>query len=433
MLQSFYIDGFKSLENCQFNLTPGLNVLVGENDTGKSNILSGLEFSSYIVTSGLNEIPKKLGVEGWENLLCLSRDEKEIHLILNGENQTACRNIKFPPKVNSDSLDRFIKLNTKYQYQCKIQFSPQGSIPARFIYQSIELDFNLEGKEEYTPSRFVVCYENDTLELKECHMTSIKKHISPKFDLDLQSPREVFEQAVRNSLLANLQQQLYPIRNIIQELTFCRAFEIRPNIVRLDSKNVLESEIQYDGRGLSAVFLNLKEKKPKLFDFIVEEIKLLSNHLLDIGVSYNEINKEIEIFAKKSSSNTEETFEIIPFHFLSDGVLKWVTMVVITVLSEKSLIIDEPENFLYPEIQQEFVTFVRDILLQKMHLGIITSHSNMLIDVLEPEEIIAVKFENGRTTANRVKDLDKFRDDMKKAEVGLGWYFQSGNLELYCT
>ena len=62
MLQSFYIDGFKSLENCQFNLTPGLNVLIGENDTGKSNILSSLEFSSYIVTSGLNEVPKKLGV-----------------------------------------------------------------------------------------------------------------------------------------------------------------------------------------------------------------------------------------------------------------------------------------------------------------------------------------------------------------------------------
>ena len=169
MLQSFYIDGFKSLKNCQFNLTPGLNVLVGENDTGKSNILSSLEFSSYIVSSGLNEVPKKLGVEGWGDLFCISRDEKEIHLILNGENQTACRNIKFPPKVNSDGLDRFIKLNTKYQYQCKIQFSPQGSIPACFIYQYIELDFNLEGKEEYTPSRFVVCYENDTLELKNIY------------------------------------------------------------------------------------------------------------------------------------------------------------------------------------------------------------------------------------------------------------------------
>ena len=229
-----------------------------------------------------------------------------------------------------------------------------------------------------------------------------------------------------------MQQQLYPIRNIIQELSFCKAFEIQPNFVRFDSKNISESEVQNDGRGFSAVFLNLKKKKPKLFDFVVEVIKLLSNHLLDIDVSYNCINKEIEIFAKKSSGDTNGAFEIIPFQLLSDGVLKWMTMVVVTVLSEKPLIINKPETFLYPEIQQEFVTFIRDILLQKGHSGIITSHSNMLIDVLEPEEIIAVKFENGHTTANRVKNLDKFRADLKKAEVGLGWYFQSGNLEIYC-
>ncbi len=433
MLKSFYLDGFKSLEKWHLELTPGLNVLVGENDTGKSNILSGLEFSTHVINSGLTNIPQKLGVDNWDSLYCISRDEKVIHLKISGENQSLCRNLKLPLYVSDESLDKFICLNTNYQYQCKIELNPRGSGLARFLSQELILNFCFFGDENYQPSKIVVGYENDTLELKEYQMRTFNEHISRKLEIDTQNPGDFFVQPERDSLLLNLKQSLYPIENLTQELMFSRAFEIQPSIVRIDNKSTTESEIQFNGRGLPTVFLDLKENSPEIYDFIVEEIKLLSEHLLDFEVSYNEVSKKIEIFAKKSATEVGGTYEKVPFELLSDGVLKWMTMVVVTVLTETALIIDEPENFLFPEIQQEFVTFMRNILKQKEQFGVITSHSNVLIDALEPEEIIVVQYKNGRTTTKRISDLDKFHQAMRKSEVGLGWYFQSGTLELYCN
>jgi len=44
MITAIKVDGFKTLSDFQLNLNPGLNILVGPNRSGKTNIVSFLSF-----------------------------------------------------------------------------------------------------------------------------------------------------------------------------------------------------------------------------------------------------------------------------------------------------------------------------------------------------------------------------------------------------
>ena len=68
MLNSIYIDGFKNLKNLKIDLKPGLNVLVGPNGVGKSNILNANAFVSHFLESGLLDIRRSLGVRNISQL-----------------------------------------------------------------------------------------------------------------------------------------------------------------------------------------------------------------------------------------------------------------------------------------------------------------------------------------------------------------------------
>ena len=64
MITQIEVDGFKSLSNFRMNLTPGLNVLVGPNGSGKTNIVSVFEFLAHIIESDLSEATSFLGGSG---------------------------------------------------------------------------------------------------------------------------------------------------------------------------------------------------------------------------------------------------------------------------------------------------------------------------------------------------------------------------------
>ncbi len=48
MITKIYVDGFRSLSTFSMVLQPGLNMLVGPNGSGKTNIILFFEFLSHI-------------------------------------------------------------------------------------------------------------------------------------------------------------------------------------------------------------------------------------------------------------------------------------------------------------------------------------------------------------------------------------------------
>lgn len=64
MLRKISVSGFKSLDQFRLDFRQGLNVIVGPNGSGKTNIINFIEFLSYISTSSLLEAVGRSGGAG---------------------------------------------------------------------------------------------------------------------------------------------------------------------------------------------------------------------------------------------------------------------------------------------------------------------------------------------------------------------------------
>jgi AAA15 family ATPase/GTPase len=65
MITKIEVDGFKSLKNFELELHEGLNILVGPNGSGKTNIVLFFEFLSKLVTMPVGDALTKMGGFGF--------------------------------------------------------------------------------------------------------------------------------------------------------------------------------------------------------------------------------------------------------------------------------------------------------------------------------------------------------------------------------
>ena len=88
--------------------------------------------------------------------------------------------------------------------------------------------------------------------------------------------------------------------------------------------------------------------------------------------------------------------------------------------------IEEPENFLHPEMQKFLVATIRDTLPEDSGYAILSTHSETLLNKCQAKEILVVDFKRGATKALRIKDPQSLEDAINETGFGLGNYYVSG-------
>jgi predicted ATPase len=127
---------------------------------------------------------------------------------------------------------------------------------------------------------------------------------------------------------------------------------------------------------------------------------------------------------------SEEKASILPMAFLSDGTLKWLTLVTAVLTSDHLFCIEEPENYLHPWMQAEMCTLMREHLEMKTEPSFIlmTTHSETLLNAAKPEEVIVVAMKNGETRAQRVENPELLREIISDSGFGLGHLYLTNSL-----
>jgi predicted ATPase len=156
---------------------------------------------------------------------------------------------------------------------------------------------------------------------------------------------------------------------------------------------------------LSTDAKNIEKVLKKIFQYpeIREEfIEILSYLIPDF--------KNLEIRSDGLSGNDnlliyeKHTNKPFPRHLISDGTFNIISLLTAVYQSyyqgesmRQFLCIEEPENGLHPMAIKELVYFFREQCEKKGHYIWLTTHSQSLVSVLKPEEIIVVDKINGET------------------------------------
>ena len=432
VIHSLYIDGFKSLEDLTIEFKPGLNALVGPNGSGKSNVVDAFWFVSSLFENDLVDISEKLGLIKVSELFCLTRKKKEIHLIIHGTHRNEYRNLNETQIQTSESLENIVSLYTKFNLEYRIRFDREAVEPFVYTEQRLEFEFLVGGLNSHQSNKLIVQYSKGLCKVIEFKMNDIETNVSHEVTTLPSLLESNFGAYKTNSIVTTLKKHFFPIKNMVQDISFGQVYAIHPPVIREDTYKVGAPKLLTDGSGLASTLFELKHSENEIFHSIIEGMKLISSGIVGISVNYVESRQRIEVNTEICSNQSGGANEVFPLELLSDGTLKWYALVTAMALSKDPLVIEEPENYLSPSMQQLFISYLRDELDNRDNFGVITSHSETLVDCLEPDELILVRDKNGRTEVSRVKEIDKLITHMRKSEYGLGWYFQSDLLVFYC-
>lgn len=180
---------------------------------------------------------------------------------------------------------------------------------------------------------------------------------------------------------------------------FSRIFVNNKKELKLIYKDDLN--LLLDGSNLDLVLKRLLQDENKQED-IIEYLQLLIPEFESLEIHSDNVGGTDTLLIFEKGSN-------IPFkkNLISDGTYNILCLITAVFQSDEPqfLCIEEPENGLNPFVIKEFVNLFRSVCEEKGHYIWLNTHSQSLVEMLTPEEIVLVDKVNGETKVKQIKGL----------------------------
>jgi len=449
------VTGFRSLRNTTFRINEGLNVLVGPNGSGKTNVAALLDFVSTFIQSGLYAAVAGAGgavrVFSFESLQ--NDDDKPVRMT-----------VSINGKVGYTSFDEAIaSLNNKGKRQKSNSRQANSEQPK---YSSTEFSYFLSLVLD--KSKFVVAVENESLEWKlvgkgqpakqeharasafktndsSCSISIDQEMITERFSqmftgtlmealIDSHKSKSDFSDSLNrnaisgNSLFRILTPFVIPdITDIQPALAFDRSSNIIPNKVREDQDIASSGAVTGDGAGVITKLYKLSEGKSgtrrkhgrvsSKYERILDGFFKINEHIGNLSIKPNLRTGKLD--ATLTVGDAKSKIEV-PFSWASDGTAKWLAILTLLRVRDSGYCIEEPENYIHPAAQRMFISILRDIVSGKdKPFYIINTHSETIVNELVPQELLICDYDNG-TRIRRVSHPERVRSVINETGFGLG-------------
>ena len=82
-------------------------------------------------------------------------------------------------------------------------------------------------------------------------------------------------------------------------------------------------------------------------------------------------------------------------------------------------------------MQREIVRIVRETFHERHKNGfaVMTTHSETILNCVDPDEMILIHMEGGKTVAKRPSNSDDIRREINQTGFGSGYYYLAGAIE----
>lgn len=361
-LVNLHIDGFRSIKEATLEFRP-LNVFIGANGAGKSNLIDFFRMLNYALSRGL----------------------QKAYLTDRGP---ASRILHFGPKQTS-VINADLKFKTDRgfnSYRCSLAFVRQDDT---FLFTNEEVQFQAFDRPEPMPP--------------------ITLGPGGHRESGLSEPWVVDDPTVRF------------IRGLISR---CRVYQFHDTSVGsfLRGKPSVDDNryLRADGGNLAAVLLRLEREQLDLFKEINRHIQAVLPWL-NRFILEPEGPPGKELVALRWRMSGQGDYDFVAGQ-LSDGSLRIIALVTLLLLPKDMLpgilIIDEPELGLHPAAENVIGGLIRQAV--RSCQIILSTQSSTFIDHFSPDDLIVTEVENGESRFTRQSE-DELKNWLERYTLSQIW------------
>jgi predicted ATPase len=451
MITRIEVDGFKSLTKFELDMNSSLNILVGPNGSGKTNIVLFFEFLSKLTTNPIGNAVSSVGGAG-SIFQKIGSDEyvSEISFkVFGSKNIRKSRTITYEYEARIKTS--FEKDTIFYSYQSVRARTGKKfwNNPYEKGYSKFNWDFSINSTNSDSNNSSVSIEKLDKRKIKPKYY-----HFIEPDDKKTNLEESIIEMVKNyNPSFKNLIGGLFPfvddlVFSIHSDLVGGETFNVVPSKVKELEDAATPPGIKKDGSGLATTLYAMKKSKSKKSNFpdflyyydrpqktydpgtlkkIVSYLKLANKTIENLDVENDPFDNKlvVKIFIETGDYNA-----VLPLSAMSDGTIKWLALITAILTSKTLFSIEEPENFLHPWMQAEIAEIMRNHLEEKKEPSFIlmTTHSESLLNHSEPNEVILVDLVEGKTIAKRILNLGLVKEEIANSGFGLGHFYFSDAL-----
>ncbi len=452
MLANIYIRNFRSIKEIVFPIKNGLNVIVGSNGSGKTNILHALKFLSNIVTSGASLAMAKAGgpsrnFRRGENSIEFSVHYVLDHSLFKGKQATF---FLFWDVVVSQSEEggfvhvrkevvRIVALSSEGKedvLKAEVTRTSAGAVRPRFEIVSEDL---------ITKRLFESSYWVGS-SFKKSEVVST---VSEKFQEVLQEAKKGAQDA---SFIAQASFCHANFRRFFRDISSLDEYNISPDVARQAVDPLPVVRMGPDGGGVSEVVGALENRQfsrirrggapyPGTTYYYAHHwseyssplgqknnpLPVILEHVQAAIPSIDSIGTQID----PSSGRRFVVFgcggSLFRPQEMSDGTFKWLCLLVaLLVPTTRVVLLEEPENFMHPWMQQRFISLARQQASSDNTSVVLSTHSVTVLNSLVVDELRVVHQVDGETVMNSVENKEEIERILSESTFGLGDIWISG-------
>lgn len=391
MITELKIGGFKSFGYPAESVPMGrLNFLVGANASGKTNLISALQFIKNAILQNVEFAVNELG------------------------GNAEVRNKKYRQRQNPKNIYFSIKVDHPFEFIVQ-----SISIKGSFFHYDIQINLRSDTDiPKIVSEDFVANLIVNNKEEKVFRLTRNEKEIdftdlfSEKNNTRPIPPGESTRLAIGAGGFVAIPCLIF--LNIIRGWRF---FSVTPNIARQSYRETPDVDLGGAGENLAVILQKINQGQNGV------TLQTIIDSMKSVVPGFDTIQPvKLPIENKWAYQLKEENIHgtINPYS-ASDGTVRLLTLLVIAnwVAQKSSLIvIEEPENGLHPHLTEHLINIIRDATDECQFL--ITTHSPTFLDYLESDEVLLADKTAGSTKikkASSIEEIDNFKKHFTLGEL----------------
>lgn len=441
MIDSLKIDGFRSLIDFNIELNEGLQVLVGANGAGKSNFVEFLDFLGELYQTDLDAAMAV--AEGASSIFSRenhTRDNAHLRFAITGT-------LQCDDEVETQHIDKV----HKYEIECHIRYNKLipsiyiNSEKLTFTHQNgDEISFNRKIDHNSGKYKSIVKITSTSKKLKRDIFAESARFYLRHIDTDINFSEFLSSQSNQSSSVIRLLNSWEPASRALQDLTSLRSIHVDPIAARKPSPVSREKGMLRNGENLALTIYKMSRGEYygnnywwiRNIDYKKKQIaahKSIINWCRELNPNITSIHAELDLTEALLKPQVKFDFSDKSFSFnrASDGTIKWITLVTMLFSEDRYSVIEEPENFLHPRMQEGIINLSREVLDRKTSGTqiIMSTHSQTILDMCKPYEIIIFRIEDGRTVARRPREISHLEEILRESDFGVGHLYKMGALD----